>query len=482
MTNSSSDNMQKELNILVVDLDGTLIKSDMLFETFWSAFSNDYSVPLRSLYLLTKGKAYLKSFLYSKSTINIKSLPYNQKVIDFINSHRGNGGQVALVTGSDQRLAFKIADHLDLFDFVYGSSNSRNLTGSNKANFQKEIFGLKKFDYIGNGIEDISCWEYADKAITINAKKNTKRSCEKVNSNSLHLNNLDQTNLILNFLKEIRTYQWIKNTLVFLPLIAAKKFDYISIGQSSLAFFAFSFVASSVYILNDLIDLKSDRDHAKKCNRPFASGSLSLFHGSIGGCIFLILGFTCAFKISLLFAFVLAIYYTSTVGYSIFLKKKPLFDIFLLTGLYTIRIVGGGVATNLEISFWLLAFSVFIFLSLASIKREAELIELRERGAFEMKGRGYKLNDLNFISIISISSGLIASLVLALYINSPRVLEFYKNPQLLWIACFLFLFWILRISFKTQRGEMEYDPIIFALKDNISKIIFLCIFIFVLVA
>ena len=167
--------MQKNLKILSVDLDGTLIKSDMLFETFWSAFSNDLSIPLRALFALTKGKANLKSFLYSKSSISIKSLPYNQVVIDFINSHRKNGGQVALVTGSDQRLAYEISDYLNLFDFVHGTTNNKNLIGDNKANFQREIFGLKNFDYIGNSMQDISCWKYADQAITINSKKIVNR-------------------------------------------------------------------------------------------------------------------------------------------------------------------------------------------------------------------------------------------------------------------------------------------------------------------
>ncbi len=474
--------MKKDFNILVVELDGILINSDLFFETFWSALSKDVSIPFRSLFLINKGKANLKKFLYNKSSLDIKTLPYNQVVIDLINSHRKNGGQVSLITGSDENLAYKIADYLNLFDSVHAISNYKTLRGSTKAKLQREIFGLKNFDFIGNSIGDILCWEDADKAITFNAKKTVKMSCEKVNSNFLHLQNIDNSNLLFNFLKEIRTYQWIKNTLVFLPLIAANKFDSNLIVQSILAFFAFSLSASSLYIFNDLLDLKSDRDHPKKCKRPFASGSLSLIYGSIGGFILLILGFMCAFKISLLFSFVLAIYYTSTICYSLFLKKKSLFDIFLLSGLYTIRILGGGVATNLEISFWLLAFSIFVFLSLASIKREAELIELKERGKIALHGRAYIVSDLNFISIISISSGLISILVLALYINSPKVLDLYINPQLLWIACCLFLFWILRICFKTQRGEMESDPIIFALKDKISQIIFLSIIILVLFA
>ena len=474
--------MNKDLNILAVNLDGTLVKSDMLLETFWSAFSKDILIPFKSLLALTKGKTNLKNFLYINSSVNIESLPYNQTVIEYIRSHLKKGGKVALVTRNDQRLANEVSDYLNFFNIVYGTSNEDNLIGANKAKFQKDIFGLKNFDYIGNSFDDLSCWSYADKAITFNAKKNLKRSCEKVNSNYLHLKNIDNQNLIFNFFKEIRPYQWIKNILVFIPLIAAKSFETHLIIESVLAFFAFSFVASTVYIFNDLLDLKADRNHPKKRNRPFASGSLPIIYGSIGGFIMLILGFTLASKIGLIFLVIVTIYYASTICYSLFLKQVPLFDIFLLSGLYTIRILGGGVATNLQISFWLLAFSIFFFLSLASVKRESEIVELKKRAEITMPGRGYKISDLNFLRIISISSGLTSSLILAFYINSPKVLDLYINPNLLWISCCLFLFWIIRIYFKTQRGEMEYDPVVFILKDNISKIIFLGIIILVFFA
>ena len=474
--------MNKDFNILAVDLDETLVKSDMLLETFWSAFSQDLLIPFKSLLALTKGKANLKSFLYNNSSVNIESLPYNQIVIDYIKSHRQNGGEVALVTGSDQRLAYEISDYLGFFNKVYGTSDIKNLVGSNKGKFQKGIFGFKNFDYLGNSFEDIPCWEYANRAITLNAKKNLKRSCEKVNNNYLHLQNLDNQNLFFNFFRAIRTYQWIKNILVFIPLIAARTFDPNLIFESVLAFFAFSCVASSVYIFNDLLDLDADRNHPKKCNRPFASGSLSLLDGSIGGFVMLVLGFTLAYSIGLSFLFLITTYYASTICYSLFLKQKPLFDIFLLSGLYTIRILGGGVATNLEISFWLLAFSIFFFLSLASVKRETELVELKKRDVISIPGRGYIVSDLNFLNIISISSSLISSLILALYINSPKVLDLYTNPHLLWISCCLFLFWNLRLHFKTYKGQMEDDPIVFIIKDNFSKIIFMGIIILVFFA
>ena len=195
----------------------------------------------------------------------------------------------------------------------------------------------------------------------------------------------------------------------------------------------------------------------------------------------LVLGFTLAYSIGLSFLFLITTYYASTICYSLFLKQRPLFDIFLLSGLYTIRILGGGVATNLEISFWLLAFSIFFFLSLASVKRETELVELKKRDVISIPGRGYIVSDLNFLNIISISSSLISSLILALYINSPKVSDLYTNPHLLWISCCLFLFWILRVYFKTYRGHMEYDPIIFIFKDN-DKIIFFGIIILVFFA
>ena len=464
--------MKKDIKILSVDLDGTLIKTDMLYETFWSSFSNDFLIPLKAFFALFKGKAFLKEMLFDKSTLDIKSLPYNQDVIKYIHSHRSRGGKVALVTASTHRLAEAISKHLNLFDEVYGSTPINNLKGLAKADLQKKVFGISNFDYIGNSSADLQSWAISNKAITFNARKLLKKRCEKCNNNTFHLTDKNKKSLLSSFLKEIRPYQWIKNILVFLPMIAAQDFDKSTLFQALFAFIAFSSTASSVYIFNDLLDIQADRNHPKKCRRPLAAGDLSFGMGMSLGILLLIIGIIFGYTVDKSFLVTLLIYYSITLSYSIYFKRKALIDIFILAGLYTLRLLAGGVATDLSISFWLISFSLFVFLSLAAIKRQSELIDSIARGKNIANSRGYKVSDLDFIRTIAISSGLISSLVLSLYINSPKVLVLYSNPEFLWISCSLYLFWITRVCFKTDRGEMEYDPIIFAFKDRPSIIIF----------
>lgn len=474
--------MKKNLNTLSVDLDGTLIKSDMLHETFWSSFAKDPLIPLKAINFILKGKANLKKFLYEKSSLDISSLPYNEIVIKYINLHRSRGGKVALVTGSTQKLAEDISKHLNLFDEVYGSSSNKNLVGTAKANLQKKIFGIKNFDYIGNSFADIQSWKLSDKAITLNASKSLKKKSELINENYYHLINEDNPSFLKSFIKEIRPQQWIKNILLFIPIIAAQSFDIFSLFTTLIAFISFSFTSSSVYIINDLLDIKADRKHPKKCKRPLAAGDLSFNSGFLGSLVLILLGSIFGLAIGTSFLKILFAYFFITLSYSIYFKKKALLDIFILSGLYTIRIISGGLANSLEISYWLLAFSIFIFLSLAAIKRETELIDLIDRGKTKIENRDYRSSDLNFIKNISISSGMISVLLLALYINSPNVLNLYSHPKFLWLASGLFFFWIIRVCFKTDRGEMYYDPVVFALKDKISIFIFLGIILFVVFA
>ena len=471
--------MKIDVKILSVNLDGTLIKSDLLWETFWSSFSKDSLIPLKALIVLIKGRAYLKNFLYINSTLDISSLPYNNEVIEYIILHRAKGWRIALITSNNQKLADDISQHLNLFDEVYGSKINKNLEVSAKANFQEQIFGSKKFNYVGNSYSDLETWKISNKAITFNAGKSLRRKCEKINLNHFHLINNKPSNFFNSFFKEIRPNQWVKNILVFVPMIAAQDFDVQSIVNSFLALVAFCFTASSIYVFNDLLDINADRNHPKKCKRPFASGELPFSSGSFGGLILLILGLTIGLIVGTSFLNVLLIYFFITLSYSLFFKRRELIDIFILSALYTIRIIAGSFATNLDISFWLLAFSIFIFLSLASVKREAELIDIIKRGKVRIENRGYKNSDLEFVKILSISSGMISILLLSLYINSSKVIGSYSNPEFLWGACILFLFWIIRVCFKTHRGEMEHDPIIFAVKDKLSNFIFLTIIILV---
>ena len=461
--------------ILVVDLDDTLIFSDMLHETFWTAFSNDYKIPIKSLGWLTKGKGKLKSKLGISAEIIVENLPYNKDVINYIKQHREKGGYTALVTASDQTVADKIAKFLNLFDEVKGSSENLNLKGHAKAKFLTTRFGLKNYDYMGDSLNDLPIWKNANKAITVNASSSLIKECEKINTNCHHLKSELSQNIFFNYFKVIRAYQWIKNILVFVPMLAAHQFTKQSFVDSSLAFITFCLIASSVYVINDLFDLNADRTHPNKKFRPFAMGTMSIKNGLIIFLLLFVPGIVMSFIIDFYFFCLMFTYFILTFLYSIVLKKKVILDICILGILYTLRIFGGGLATEIQISFWLLAFSIFLFLSLASIKRQSELVNLKNRKKINIIGRGYQTNDLPIISMISISAGFVSVLLAGLYINSPDVLTLYSKPWTLGVASIILLFWIMNIVFASSRGLVNDDPIIYAIKDNTSRICFIAV-------
>ena len=471
--------MPKTDQILTVDLDGTLIRSDMLHETFWSAFSRDWRTPFRALRALFSGKAALKAFLSGASEIDVTRLPYNDAVLDYIKTFRASGGRTILATACNQDIAQDIAGHLTLFDEVHGSDASHNLKGQNKALFLSSRFGEKSFIYIGDAHADLPVWEQASKAITINAGPNLRKSVERINPEFEHLGTPKER--LTTYLKAVRPHQWLKNSLVFAPALAAHQLESATLIQSLIAFFAFSLIASSVYVTNDLLDLNADRAHPRKRQRPFASGAIPIQHGALLALGLFLAGILTAFLLKPVFLLALLTYYVLTSVYSLLLKRKTIIDICTLAGLYTMRIIGGGAATDITLSFWLLAFSIFIFLSLAAIKRQAELVDLKEQGSLQAKGRGYHVDDLPLMTMIVISAGFMAILVLMLYVNSASVIALYPTPSALWGVCCILLYWLARMAFITHRGRMHDDPIIFSIKDKVSQLCFALITALVLI-
>ena len=456
---------------LVVDLDGTLLKSDMLHESFWNAFAQRASTPVKSVTQLLTGKAALKSYLASEAVIDIASLPYDDEVIKYINEHRANGGKVALVTATDQLLADQIAQHLQIFDEVHGSNNGVNLKGAVKAKFLAEHFGRGNFSYIGDALADVPVWEVSEKAITVNASDAVRRKVEALGITVEHLETTSRS--WDSYFKALRPHQWSKNILIFVPMLAAHKLDLSSFLSSCLAFVAFSLIASSVYIVNDLLDLNSDRIHPRKRSRPFASGAIPIVHGIQIAILCLLIGFAIAVFLGSIFLIVIGAYYMTTLAYSLVFKRKIIIDICVLAGLYTMRIFAGGAASGIDLSIWLLAFSAFFFLSLAAVKRQAELVDLGKRKETMISGRGYETHDLPIIAMISVASGYISVLVMMLYINSPNVTILYQTPEILWGVCCILLYWLTRTIMLTHRGRMHDDPVIFAATDRISQICFL---------
>jgi 4-hydroxybenzoate polyprenyltransferase/phosphoserine phosphatase len=453
---------------LVVDLDGTLLRSDMLYESFWSAFGRDWRTPFLSVAALFRGRTFLKRRLARASAIEEATLPYNATVIAFIEAWRQAGGQTALVTASDHEFAEAIAAHLGIFDEVHGSDGKLNLKGERKGRFLEERFGHKGFAYMGDASADLPVWKRAAKAITVNAPAALRHKAERVCQTTEHLATEGES--VKPYIQALRPHQWLKNVLVFLPMLAAHQLDEQTFLLSLLAFVSFSLTASSVYVLNDLLDLAADRAHPRKKNRPFASGSIPIAHGTWMAFGLLVLGGLLAVGIGGNFWLVMVAYFILTTTYSLYLKRRIVIDICVLAGLYTARIVAGGVATGIPLSVWLLAFSVFFFLSLAAVKRQAELIDSAARGELKASGRGYHVDDLPIVAMVAIGAGYVSVLVMTLYVTSPAILELYARPEALWGVCAVLLYWITRIVMVAHRGNMHDDPVVFAAKDRISQI------------
>jgi 4-hydroxybenzoate polyprenyltransferase/phosphoserine phosphatase len=453
--------------ILVVDLDGTLLRSDMLHESFWSACSRSWGSPLLTLMWLVQGRTALKHRLANAAQCDVATLPYDPAVIAYIKAWRDKGGRTALATATNQATAHAIAEHLGLFDEVHGSDETLNLKGQRKAKFLLERFGEKGFAYMGDAPADVFVWKQAAKAITVNAGPALRRKAELASDDVEHL--ATRTTSVKAYAQALRPHQWLKNALVFLPMMAAHQLDARTFVISLIAFASFSLIASSVYVLNDLLDLASDRAHPRKRNRPFACGSIPIAHGFWLTSGLIVLGGALAAIIGWQFFLVMLGYYLLTTAYSLHLKRRMVIDICVLAGLYTMRILAGGVAAEIPLSVWLLAFSVFFFLSLAAVKRQAELIDSAARGNLTATGRGYHVDDLPIISMIAIGAGYVSVLVMTLYVNSPTVAELYPRTSVLWGICAVLLYWITRTVMVAHRGHMHDDPLVYAAKDRISQ-------------
>jgi 4-hydroxybenzoate polyprenyltransferase/phosphoserine phosphatase len=454
---------------LVVDLDGTLLRSDLLFETAVAYVRHRPLQITKPFMWLSQGKARLKEGLAEATDIDVKSLPYNPLVIEFINREKASGRRVVLATASHESLAQKIAEHTGLFDEVIATNNTVNLTARHKRDELVRRYGEQGFDYMGNSHDDIIVWRSARFAYVINPDRGVEQKAMQ-GGNVMPSVSKDRAGY-KDWLRALRLHQWMKNALIFVPLLAAHELSNVElIAQALLAFVFFGICASSVYILNDILDLADDRHHSKKRHRPFAAGTLSIKSGILAFPILLAIAFGgAAIFLDWAFSLVLAAYYVLTLAYSMLLKRKMAVDVIALAMLYTVRIIAGAFACGLELTFWILAFSMFIFLSLALVKRYAELHENRKKGLTERtRGRGYYPADLEILSSLGASSGYLSVMVLALYIHEQSSTSLYAHPQLIWLACPLLLFWITRVWVLTHRGEMHDDPVVFAIRDRAS--------------
>lgn len=451
---------------LCVDLDGTLIRSDLLIESALNVLGkNPFYVFLFAFWLL-KGKANLKRRIAEIATLDADTLPYDTRVLEWVRQQSGNRPTV-LCTASDQKLAEAVAGHVGGFAKVLGSDGVRNLSGKNKAKALCDLYGEQGFDYAGNHSIDLLVWRHARRAIIANGSPRLTRNVQREYTVDKVFE--PEGNSLRAWVKALRLHQWLKNVLVFLPLLAAHRLFYVdSVVAAGWAFLSFGLCASGTYVLNDLLDLKADRRHVRKRKRPFASGALPLSQAIVVAPLLTISSFVIAFSLSMHFVLILFCYLVLTLAYSFRLKRVVMLDVVVLAGLYTVRIIAGTIAIRVEYSFWLLAFSMFIFLSLAMLKRYTELLGLLESGQQVAGGRGYGVDDLPLIQSLGASSGYLSVLVLALYINSTASEALYHRPHLLWLLCPLLLYWISRVWVVAHRGLMHDDPIVFAVTDRVS--------------
>lgn len=466
-------------DVLVVDLDGTLLRSDLLWESFWEVLGHDWRSPagVALALALRDGRAALKRHLTERTSLEVETLPYDPAVLDRIARWRAAGGRTALVTASDERLARQVGAHLGCFDEIHGSDGQTNLKGPEKARFLRERFGAG-FTYIGDSRADLAVWQEAGAAITANASAGVRAELAQRGIAAEHLAGAAAGPR--DYLRALRPHQWLKNLLVFLPLLAGHQFAMATLLQALLAFLAFSAIASSVYVLNDLLDLQADRHHPRKRERPFAAGRIPIAHGAAMTAGLLAAGTLLSVLLGPVFFGVMVLYYVMTTLYSLALKRRIVLDICVLAGLYTIRIVAGGAATGVPLSVWLLAFSIFLFFSLAAIKRQAELVDMAQRRTLKSRGRGYVATDLPFIAQAAVAAGYVSVLVMALYVSSPDVAELYPRPDLLWGICLVLLYWITRVALLTHRGEMHDDPVVFAATDRTSQLCLLAVLLLVI--
>jgi 4-hydroxybenzoate polyprenyltransferase len=452
---------------LVVDLDGTLIATDLLWESVFQLLKkNMFYIFLLPLWLV-KGKANLKHQIALRVTIDPAILPYRHEFVEYLRQQRDEGRRLVLATGSARSFAETIAAHLGIFDAVYATDESRNLT-VHKTAFLLETYGNRPFAYAGNSHADVSVFNAASEAIVVAPDRAARKWQQE---HSARLFEAPKTSF-RTFLKMLRVHQWMKNTLIFVPAILDHLLlDWPVIINSVFAFLAFSAAASAIYILNDLFDLPLDRQHVRKKNRAFASGTFSIRFGlGVSAALILIAGLL-ASRLHWTFGAVLVAYLIATTAYSISIKRMLLIDVFTLAGLYTLRILAGAAANQVEGSFWLLAFSSFFFLSLALVKRYVELQNSVVEDNNRIAGRGYRRADREIIAQCGVASAFAAALVLALYVDSDAVMSLYAYPWMIWPLCPIVLYLNIRIWILAYRGEMHDDPVVFLISDWRSQVV-----------
>jgi 4-hydroxybenzoate polyprenyltransferase/phosphoserine phosphatase len=453
---------------LCVDLDGTLIRTDTLLESMLRLVKLRPLQAMRMPIWLLRGRAHFKRELAIQAPLDVTRLPYDARLVEFLRAERVAGRTLVLVSAADESIVRRVADHVGLFDDVLGSDGATNLKGAHKGALLRERFRSRGYDYAGNDASDLKVWQDAHSAILVNASARVMRRAKAPIARVFERDRVGVRVLA----KAMRVQHWVKNLLVFVPVMMAHELQNPRIMLAAvLAFLSFSLCASGIYLINDLLDLEADRQHPRKRNRPLASGALSLRAGMMLAPLLLLASIAVAWMLRGAFFATLLLYVALTVSYSVRIKEIAILDVVVLAGLYTIRVIAGSASTGVPTSPWLLAFSLFFFFSLALVKRYSELDALRQDPDGPKATRGYYASDREQVASFGSASGYLAVLVLALYINSDAVVALYREPILLWLICPLLLFWMSRVWLLAHRGQMHEDPVVFAIGDRASYVV-----------
>jgi 4-hydroxybenzoate polyprenyltransferase/phosphoserine phosphatase len=469
---------------LCVDLDGTLVKSDTLVDSALAMARQHPAALLRLPGWLAQGKASLKRNITASVRLDVPHLPYNRELIQFLEQQHATGRPIYLATAADIALAERVAEHLGIFNGVLASDGTVNLAGENKLAAFRGRFG-ESFCYIGNASPDVPLLAHCLSPMVANPTAGLLGGLRRQKIVPVRTFT-DRASTLKAWLRAIRLHQWAKNILIFLPLLLAHQWKAGLFAGCIVAFFSFGLCASATYIVNDLLDLEADRKHIKKRSRPFASGDLSAIKGIAVVLLFLAISLVLAVLLPSIIAAVrpaqallfpykfltwLAVYAVTTSAYSFSLKRMVLVDVIVLSGLYTVRIIAGAAATGIIISPWLAAFSIFFFLSLAFVKRFAELEGLRLRGAAPSNGRGYLVSDIEQLRSFGSASGYVSVFVLTLYISGLNTEPLYRHTARLWLLLPVLLLWISRLWLLASRGELDEDPVVYAITDKRSLLL-----------
>lgn len=476
----SSSKSNSALAPLIVDLDGTLTPTDTLIESIVQMLKRDPLAILRLPFWIIKGRAAFKEIVALRSNLSIEYLPYRIELLDYLRKEREKGRCLILATAANRKIADAIATYLGLFDQILASDGAQNLKGVAKLKAIQVVVG-DKFVYAGDNASDLPIWKSAEAAILVGVPSNVASAIR--HDTPIEKEFPRENFRITIWLRALRVHQWMKNLLLFVPLLTAFSFlEGSKIVTMAMAFFAFCLAASATYLVNDLWDLENDRVHPQKRYRPFASAQISIMRGVAMAVAMLGVALLIALAVTQGFFLMLMLYLMITTLYSWVLKEYVLIDVLTLSFLYTLRILAGSVAVDIKISSWLLTFSVFIFFSLALVKRCSELVSLEMLGRDATRGRDYRVTDLIILWPLGAGSALCAVVVFGLFINAGTTQARYASPQLLWVVAIGLIYWLSRLWIKTARGEMHDDPLIFAVQDFGSRIAILAIVFTILVA